>query len=234
MHCDAIFGGGVWEVAMVLALLSVSFQSLPPLPTIKLGPSGADSQVGGFVYVLGPCGSLQRTLLWSWEFLLLPSQPSQVFSLSGLKLYFPVLEPWAAQSVAGSASCCLAHPAPQSTSLLGLPAAILPTLVLQPPPCRESSPLSCPSPPLLPVWMNVSSSPWLSDFHTVRLSVGSGCFLFLNCCCPSIGCARRHSVSTYASILAGSPDFLFLYWWFLFFSQVFGAQGQVIVFKEGT
>ena len=25
------------------------------------------------------------------------------------------------------------------------------------------------------------------------------------CCCPSFGCARKHSVSTYASILAGSP-----------------------------
>ena len=37
--------------------------------------------------------------------------------------------------------------------------------------CLATSPLhpSCPSPPLLPVWMNVSSlSPWLSDFHTVR------------------------------------------------------------------
>ena len=32
-------------------------------------------------------------------------------------------------------------------------------------------------------------------------------FLFLNCCCPSFGCARRHSVSTYTSILAGSSQF---------------------------
>ena len=38
-------------------------QSLPPLSTSKLGPSGADSWVGGLVYILGPCGSLQRTLL---------------------------------------------------------------------------------------------------------------------------------------------------------------------------
>ena len=42
---------------MPLAPLSATFQSLPPLPTRKLGPSGADSQVVGFVYVLGPCGS---------------------------------------------------------------------------------------------------------------------------------------------------------------------------------
>ena len=74
---------------------------------------------------------------------------------------------------------------------------------------RESSPPSCPSPPLLLGWMNVSSlTLWLSDFHTVRFSVSSGCFLFLNCCCPSFGSARRHSVSTYASILSRSLDVL--------------------------
>ena len=64
-------------------------------------------------------------------------------------------------------------------------AAALPTLlhnlpprwVLQLPPFQESSPPSCQSPPLLPVWMNVSSlSPWLSDFHAVRFSGSSGCF----------------------------------------------------------
>ena len=58
----------------------------------------------------------------------------------------------------------------------GLPAAAWPTLlhnppprwVCQPPPCCESSLPCCPSPPLLPVWMNVSSlSSCLSDFHTV-------------------------------------------------------------------
>ena len=78
-----------------------------------------------------------------------------------------------------------------------------PRWVLQTLPCRASSSSGCLSPPLLQVWMNVSSlSPWVSDFHTVRFSVSSGCFLFLNCYCPSFGCARRHSVSTYASILA--------------------------------
>ena len=81
-----------------------------------------------------------------------------------------------------------------------------PRQVHQPLPCYESSPPGCPSPPLLLVWMNVCSlTPWLLDFHTVQFSVSSGCFLFLNLCCPSFGCARRHRVSTYASILAGSP-----------------------------
>ena len=44
---------------MSLAQLSADFQSLPLLPTSKLGPSGTDSRVCGFVYILGPCGSLQ-------------------------------------------------------------------------------------------------------------------------------------------------------------------------------
>ena len=61
--------------------------------TSKLGPSGADSRLGRFVYILGPCGSLQGTLLGGWEFLPLP-QPPQVFSVRGLRLYFPALEPW--------------------------------------------------------------------------------------------------------------------------------------------
>ena len=59
LSCDAVCGGGVREGTVPLAGLSASFQSLPPLPTSKLGPCGADSGVGEFVYVLGPCGSLQ-------------------------------------------------------------------------------------------------------------------------------------------------------------------------------
>ena len=37
---------------MLLSWLSASFQSLPLLPTSKLGLSRGDSQVGGFVYIL--------------------------------------------------------------------------------------------------------------------------------------------------------------------------------------
>ena len=99
-----------------------------------------------------------------------------------------------------------------ATTLWDLLAAAWPDPLPNPPPrwvrqlqpCCESSLPSCLSLPLLLFWISVSSlSPWLSDFHTVRFSVSSGCFLFLNCCC-TFGCARRHSVSTYASILAGS------------------------------
>ena len=77
--------------------------------------------------------------------------------------------------------------------------------------CIAMRPLhpGCPSLPLLQVWMNVSSyvlGCWTSmpfDFLSVPVW-----FLFLNCCCPSSGCARRCSVSTYASILARSSLFL--------------------------
>ena len=69
-------------------------------------------------------------------------------------------------------------------------------------PCRTSSLLGFPLLPLLPVWMNVSSlNPWLSDFHAVRVSGSSGCFCFSICCCPSFGCVRKQSISTYTSIL---------------------------------
>ena len=114
-------------------------------------------------------------------------------------------------SHAGTLGCAVCHRVLQL--LRRLLAAALPTLLHNPPPlrvchpplpCGESSLPTCPSPTLLPVWVNVSSlTPWLLDFHTVRFSVSSGCFLFLNCCL-SFGWARRHSVSTYASILAGS------------------------------
>ena len=77
-------GGGVRKGTMSLAWLLPSFQSLPLPPTSDLGPSGADSWLGGFVYVLEPRGSLQWTLLWDWEFLP-PSQPPQVFTFRGFE-----------------------------------------------------------------------------------------------------------------------------------------------------
>ena len=81
---------------MAPASLSSGFQSFTPIPTIKLGPSGAGSRVGGLVNTLGPCGSLQRPLLRGWESLLLPPQPPWALSIRGLRLYFPKLEPWVA------------------------------------------------------------------------------------------------------------------------------------------
>ena len=110
------------------------------------------------MYVLGLCRSLQRTLLWGWEFFLLPPQPPRVFSIRGLRLYFPVLEPWVVPPRLSARKCkttqssrhCLAGSASRCLSLL-----------------------------LLVVWMSICLTPWLSDFHTVRFSDCSG-FLSLH------------------------------------------------------
>ena len=204
------------EGTMVLAPLSARFQLLPLLPTIKLVPSGADSWVGRLVHALGPCGSLQWTLLWGWAFLQLPPQPPWVFSIRGLRLYFPVLELWVAWSASlprcsswfiyarmwGRGVCypphclpCSFYNPPVSGSSLVAPSPLHPAARLHP--AYRSG------------WMFPFLSPWLSDFLVVRFSVSSGCFLFLNCRCPSFGCARRRSVFTYASIL------VFPFLWFL-------------------
>ena len=148
--------------------LALGWLSVTATTTQKqIGPfSGADSWVGGFVYILGSCGYLQWTLLWGWEFSPAPLPP-QVFTevlrlslcwnpgLWGLShsLVVPSSLSACKRAMTWSSSCYLAvHP-------------------LHP---------SCPSPPLLPVWVNVSSlTPWLSDFHTIRFSGSSGYFFFI-------------------------------------------------------
>ena len=125
----------------------------------------------------------------------------KVFQSEVLRFYFPSLEPWVAQScLLPNCSSWFIH-----TEMWDCPVCkMLMCLVYQclpGPPYPSSCHLSinplcpgCLSPPLLPVWVNVSSlTPWLLDFHIVRFFVSSGCFLFLNCCCPSFGCARRYT-----------------------------------------
>ena len=124
------------------------FSVTPPLPSSKLGPCGADSQVGGFVYVLRPCGSLQRTFLWGWEFLLLPGSQGflirdfeALFPHAGNLGHFPVFPPVLSVGLP-------AFPASSSPALLPhLPWSSRPIhtqmwdfLVHQPLPCCESSP----------------------------------------------------------------------------------------------
>ena len=101
-----------------------------------------------------------------------------------------------------------------------LPATTLPTsssslhladLVLQPLPCHTSSPPRMPisAPPTgLDVCFFFNSLvvrlPYSSIFWQFWLF-----FCFYISCCPSFGCVRRQSVSTYASILARSLDVFF-------------------------
>ena len=106
--------------------------------------------------------------------------PHRFFQSEVLRLYFPTPEPWVAWSVSF----------PRCSSWF-IRTEMWDRPVCQLPPCQPwcsscrlaTSPLGpgFPSRPLLLVWMNVSSlTPWLSDFHTVRFSVSSGYFLFLN------------------------------------------------------
>ena len=187
---------------MAPALLSVGFQSLSMLPTIKLGPSGADSRVAGFVYVLGPCGSLQWSLLWGWEFLLLlPQPPPSIFNQRfealfpcpgalGLHSLFhsPFVPPGLSALECGTARSTSHQPRICQLLLAGQlqpgpPCSIIWHLAGLPSHHLAASPLcpGRPSLPLLPVWMNISSlTLWLSDSHIVCFSGSSGYFLFLN------------------------------------------------------
>ena len=130
LHC---IWGGVWEGAMALAPLSASFQSLPPLPTIKSNrplwcwfPSGGACVHSRPLWV-SPMNSPVRLGVSP----VAASTPTGVFN-QWLRLYFPTLEIWVVRSVTPSTSCCLAascsfaHPTPQSTTLLGPLATALP------------------------------------------------------------------------------------------------------------
>ena len=84
---------------MKIVQLSAGFQSLLPLCTSKLGPSDADSQVGGFVYILNPVGLSNELSCETGSFSHCRLNPHRFFQSEVLRLYFPSLEPWVARSV---------------------------------------------------------------------------------------------------------------------------------------
>ena len=97
----------------------------------------------------------------------------------------------------------------RSHHLVGPPTAALPAPVFHPLPFCKSSLPGCLFPPLLLVWMNVSSLiPLFLDFCTFRVSVNSGFFvcLFLNmllfsfCLCEKAQCVL--------TMFPSSPDVL--------------------------
>ena len=110
--------------------------------------------------------------------------PHRFFQSEVLSLYFPALDPWVAQSVLlPSCSSWFIHMQMWDQPALRLACQLPPHLPSSSSHCPAWSLLhpSCPSLPLLLVWMNVSSlTLWLLDFHTVQFSGISGCFLFLN------------------------------------------------------
>ena len=76
------------KMPLACSALLPAFCHFPHFPQADCALSGADSRVSGFVYILGPRRSLQWTLLWGWEFLLLP-QPPQIFTVRGFEALFP-------------------------------------------------------------------------------------------------------------------------------------------------
>ena len=110
---------------------STGFQSLSLLPTNKLGPSGADSQMGGFVYVLGV--GLSNELACEAGSFSRCHSPHRFLQPEALRLPFPVLKPWIARS----------HWLPSRSSQLSARKCGA-TPVLQCPPCFESSLLRLP------------------------------------------------------------------------------------------
>ena len=220
--------GRGWEGAMVPAPLSTGPQSFTLLPTIKLGPSGAGSWVGGLAHALGPCGSLQRPLLWGWESLLLPLQPPRALSIRGLRLYFQELEPWVAQSASlptvrpvylcanvgpRGATHCSACPALRhsESGSLGLSvhqcgaAGSASARGLPAPVVPHSASLSpATATPVLSTQVPISAPPTGLDecLFCISLVLDPLAVRFS----VSSGCARSRSVSTYAAILVLSQD----------------------------
>ncbi|KAF6104368.1 hypothetical protein HJG60_011319 [Phyllostomus discolor] len=76
---------------MLLAWLLPSFQSLPCFPyvsgTLIAAALVLNPSMGGFVYIIGLCRSLKRTLLRDWQFLLLLQSPL-VFTARSYKALF--------------------------------------------------------------------------------------------------------------------------------------------------
>ena len=129
-------------------------------------------RVGGFEYVLSPCGHFKWTLLKIQQFLP-PSQPPLIFTarnfgdlsswhwnprLCGLAWVCDhLLQKYPSQFLSTTCECGTTHFAAALTA---------------------SPPIST-TPPLLPIWMNVASlNPWLSSFHPAQFDNSSGCYLF--------------------------------------------------------
>ena len=118
-----------------------------------------------------------------------------MFSISGLRLYFPELELWVVWSVIWSPNCSFAHPAPQSATSLGPPAIALLRV--------------------LSAWLPVSTPPigldecFFFNSLVVRLLYNSifcqfWLFFVFKFLLFFFWLCEEAQVSTYASILAGS------------------------------
>ena len=158
----AVCWGGVWGEQCHLHSSGPSFSHFHCYPQANWAFLVLIPKWVGLCTFPGPHGPLQLTLLWDWQFFSL-LQPPQVFSVTGFEALFP--PNW------NPGLCRLSHSpvVPPGLSSRKCGTARFSS-------CRFAG---SSSPPLLLVWMNVSSlTPWLLDFCTVWFSGSSDCFLF--------------------------------------------------------
>ena len=131
-----------------------AFSYFPCFPQVDCVLSDADSLVGGVIYILGPHGPFQQTLLR--DRVSPASQPPQVYIARGFEALF----------LHGGILGCVVYLAPLCSSwLIYIQMRDIP--ICQPLLHLPQSAASChlaahlcsgfPSPPLLPFWMNVYS-----------------------------------------------------------------------------
>ena len=172
--------------------LSTGFQYFTPLSTIKLGPSGAGSQVGGLVHAPGPCGSPTTPPVRLGVSPAAAPTPTGVFN-QRFEAVFPragALVVWSASLPAVCPVYLCANVGPQGLLVVRLPAPFVPHSTSLGPALATRVlsalvPVSAPPTRLDECLFFISL---VSDFLAVRFSFSSGC-------------AGRCSVSTYAAIL---------------------------------
>ena len=167
LYCGAVWGGGG------LRENGAPCSALPAFSHFLQYPQANWSLLVLILRWVGPCTPpmvLSNELCCEAGSFSHCQNPYRFFQWEVLRLYFPALEPWVAQSVY----------LPSRSSQF-IRTQMWDHLFHQPQPCHKSSPPHGPSPPLLLAWMNVFSLiPWLSDFHTIWFSDSSGYLLFLN------------------------------------------------------
>ena len=187
---------------MPLVLLLPHFQSLPPLPYVAGSLLATvlvlNPRVGWFAYILGPCGSFKWIFLRDQKFLL-PHQCPLIFTARSYEALFlrtgtQGCVVWPGAGIACSPGVPPSFYLPHMNVQPPFHSPLLPPLPLLLPHCVLSAPAPCLcpgslSPPVLSVWMNISSlNPWLSTSIQLGFLI---IFYFGVSCNPSYVCMRR-------------------------------------------
>ena len=173
--CCCLASGGLLGTCSIPSHFTHSSYVTGTLPAVALV---LNSRVGGFVNVLSPCRPFKGSFLKIWQFLL-TSQSSLVLQTEVTEIYVPGAGNLGCAVWSGAGLNCSPDIPPDfsTTRECGTShtySATASTSLPHTTPLRLFSHLT-----LQPIWMNVASlNPWLLDFHTVRFSDSTGCYLF--------------------------------------------------------